>query len=224
MIPRYVITRIFQLKYDDVTGTCFIIEINNRQYICTAKHCLLSFNGGLIEIYHDNQWKSLDVSMVGHGSYGTDISVLAPSTHLCGASQLVSADESGIRYGQDVFFLGFPYNMRMDGKDLNRQFPIPFVKKATISAFTSSDVSETVLFLDGHNNPGFSGGPVVSSPREGHQDGWRIAGIVSGHGSNPIPVTSKDGEETGDLIYANTGLRKFANCSGLFPQFCCFLS
>jgi hypothetical protein len=42
-------------------------------------------------------------------------------------------DSAGLVYGQDVFFLGFPYGWSAEVKDLNRGFPLPFVKKAIVS-------------------------------------------------------------------------------------------
>jgi hypothetical protein len=39
-------------------------------------------------------------------------------------------------------------------------FSVPLIKKAIISA-TVHEHGATVLLLDGHNNPGFSGGPIV---------------------------------------------------------------
>jgi len=65
--------------------------------------------------------------------------------------------------GQDVFFLGFPYNY--DSLLQQSPFgntPIPFVKKACMSAIIKSG-EDILLLLDGHNNPGFSGGPVCFS-------------------------------------------------------------
>jgi hypothetical protein len=35
---------------------------------------------------------------------------------------------------------------------MNRNFPLPFVKKALLSAMANG-----YYYLDGHNNPGFSG-------------------------------------------------------------------
>ncbi|MER9410652.1 hypothetical protein [Mesorhizobium sp. M0589] len=80
---------------------------------------------------------------------------------------------TGLIYGQEVYFLGFPFGWTghfhtHDG------YPLPFVKRATASLF-----DPVLLYLDGHNNPGFSGGPVVFHPP--NQNDFRIAGIISGY-------------------------------------------
>ena len=38
---------------------------------------------------------------------------------------------------------------------------MPFVKKGIISSRAYNTTTGTQIFLDGHNNPGFSGGPVT---------------------------------------------------------------
>ncbi len=91
--------------------------------------------------------------------------------------------------GQEVFFLGFPYNLFADIGATNRDFPLPFVKRATLSSM-SNDPNEDILFLDGHNNLGFSGGPVVFKA-PGAQD-FRVAGVVSGYRFEEEPIYSGD--------------------------------
>jgi hypothetical protein len=58
---------------------------------------------------------------------------------------------------------------------------LPFVKKAIISAY---DVVNgiNIWYLDGINNPGFSGGPVVFN-RHGSTD-WHVAAVVSAYRSS----------------------------------------
>jgi len=104
----------------------------------------------------------------------------------------------GLIYGQDVFFLGFPYDLL--GRIIlgSEGYPLPFVKKATVSLFDSR-----VIYLDGHNNSGFSGGPVVF-PQTGKNE-YRVAGVVSGYVERPEPVF--DGEHKTPLVYQyNTGI------------------
>ncbi len=56
--------------------------------------------------------------------------------------------------GQQVWFLGYPYG-------LGSHFPngeFPFIKRGTMSAIDSTNPHAVVLYVDGFNNPGFSGG------------------------------------------------------------------
>ena len=58
--------------------------------------------------------------------------------------------------------------------------PLAFMKKGIFSA-TTNENGAVVFFLDGHNNPGFSGGPVVY--RDLNQSGapvFYVAAVVSG--------------------------------------------
>lgn len=65
---------------------------------------------------------------------------------------------------------------------MNRGFPIPFVKKGIISSFITDSLGTTQIFLDGHNNPGFSGGPVVVTNFGNEtKHKMRIIGIVSAY-------------------------------------------
>ena len=60
------------------------------------------------------------------------------------------------------------------------------------------------MILDGHNNPGFSGGPVVCHIADRNNE-LTVIGVVSGYRADSIPVLHK-GKET-ELIYQyNTGL------------------
>lgn len=56
---------------------------------------------------------------------------------------------------------------------------IPFLKSGIVSALDDRDPEAGILYLDGQNNPGFSGGPIVfwhSASR-----GFRVAGVVRGY-------------------------------------------
>ena len=206
MVTSQTITRVFQLKLRNGTGTCFAIDVDNRQYLCTAKHCLPSFTDSSVEIRHDKRWKRLGVSLVGYGSQGSDICVLAPNVPIVGHDQALRATSEDLRYGQDVFFFGFPYGMQMDSVNLNRDFPFPFVKRATLSAWGGGNNALNTAFLDGHNNPGFSGGPVVFTPVGRPKGEWRVAAIVSGYESEKIPLRMPDGKQTGLWVASNTGI------------------
>ena len=72
MIPTNVIYRIFQIRWNDRSGTCFTIDVDGKQYLCTARHCLRDFDSGQIKIFHEGTWKNLGVELVGFGSNGTE--------------------------------------------------------------------------------------------------------------------------------------------------------
>ena len=133
MLTSNITTRVFQMKCGQEGGSCFTIDYEKKQYICTAKHCLKNFNGASIELFHDKKWKTLNVKLVGHGSHGTDISVLATEPVLSKPLPMTYSLD-GIAYSQDVYFLGFPFGLTAQGENINRQFPLPLTKKGILSA------------------------------------------------------------------------------------------
>ena len=191
-------------------GTGFTIEVDNKQYLITAKHLVqnITFNKkkeGVIEIFHDNQRKELNITLVGHCNGENDMSVLSADIQISPTYNMKPSGVAKIVYSQDVYFLGFPY---LDGRDiskLNRNFPMPFVKKAIVSNINRN---KNVLFLDGHNNPGFSGGPVVFKSTE--QTDYQVAAVISGYRTQQGSVVyqkDKQNESATQLKYeTNTGI------------------
>ena len=131
-----------------------------------------------------------------------DIAILSPECQLSPAHPLV-ATTAGIILGQDIYFCGFPFGLRCEVGDLNRDFPMPFVKKGILSAFASRDECPTRMYIDGHNNPGFSGGPLVFSDMNTRE--LKIAGVISGYRPTYEPVLLK-GDDVGLTSQQNTGI------------------
>ena len=203
IITTDILQRTFRLLWDNRTGTCFTIDVDGRQYLITARHIVEPISGlGTVQIFHDNSWKHLQVELVGHGRQGIDITVLAPRLQLSPAHQL-HATIAGVVISQDVYFLGFPYGLTNEVGKLNNKFPLPLVKKAIVSAIQFGDVK--TLLLDGHNNPGFSGGPVVCRRVEDRQGVLTVIGVVSGYVHTSEPVY--DSQSVTALSYKyNTGI------------------
>lgn len=198
-----VLRRTFQLRYGEAEGTCFTVDRNNRQYIVTAKHLVQKiYTSTTIEIRHDESWKNCEVKLVGHCGQQIDISVLAADFPLSPTHPL-GMNPADIILGQEVFFLGFPYGLNTNMGEPNRNFPIPFVKKAILSAM---DTKLDLLYLDGHNNPGFSGGPVVFSQGQDPANAFSVAGVISGYRASTQPVVSRAGEPTPFEAQYNTGI------------------
>lgn len=200
MITANVIYRVFRLKVGPEAGTAFTIEEEGREYLVTARHLAYSLQGtSVVEVFKDGGWSPLEVTTVGHAPGGIDISVLALRERLTPARPLpLPASSEGLTYGQEAFFLGFPYGI---GDMLLREtgHPVPFVKRLTVSSLSGKP-----YLLDGHNNPGFSGGPVVFCP-PGHKE-FQVAAVVSGYRSASAPIRDQENRDTEYYLRENTGI------------------
>jgi S1-C subfamily serine protease len=203
MITNSVLQRTFSLECQGRCGTCFTIDVAGRQYIVTARHLVEGLDGrGEIHLFREKMWQTLPVTLVGRHSGEADIAVLAADRRLSPDLPL-EARSGGLALGQDVYFLGFPYRLHTDVGALNRDFPLPFVKKATLSCLAVGEDGVSCFFLDGHNNPGFSGGPVVFT-RPGELR-YRVAAVISGFRTHSQPVYR--GEEPSEWVtFENTGI------------------
>lgn len=199
-VPFNVLGRVFQIRYDGATGTIFTVERGSRQYLVTAQHVVEGFpDAGEVQLFHRDQWKNLDVKLVGHGGEA-DVTVLAADMILTHPELVAAPTTEGMLLGGEMFFLGFPFGWKGECSDHLNNFPIPFVKSATLSMFGGD---RKHIYLDGINNEGFSGGPVgfqVPSKQE-----WRIVGNVSGYHASHHFIQLKD-EDTDFEYYSNSGL------------------
>ncbi len=142
------------------------------------------------------------MKLVGRCEGEIDIAVLSAPIQLSPVFDL-PATAAGIVWGQDVYFLGFPYGWYGDIGKTNRDFPMPFVKKAILSCVFTGDKGVQHFFLDGHNNPGFSGGPVVF--KEPNKKDFKVASVISGYRYMNEPIFA--GEDQVPLMYRyNTGI------------------
>ena len=199
MITANVIHRVFRIKIDQTEGTAFTIEKDAREYLVTAKHVAKTIAVGReIELYQNTGWIPLQSELVGHSSSDSDISVLAVDRALTPARLPMTATSKGLVYGQDVYFLGFPYGFLGRHVFGPNGHPLPFVKKATVSLFDG-----TTYLLDGHNNPGFSGGPVVWT-QPGTSE-FRVAAVISAYRSVDEPIYAGGGATALTYRY-NTGI------------------
>ena len=181
-----ILQRTFRIAHGGQEGTCFTVDVDDRQYVITAKHVVQSIGGPcVVNIFQDGTWKNLHAQLVGHGKDGIDITVLAPAQQLSPTHPLQTTS-AGITLSQDVFFLGFPYGLANEMGKANNYFPIPLVKKAIVSAMQFGDVRK--LLLDGHNNPGFSGGPVLYQSATDRDGSMTVIGVVSGYLQTSEPV------------------------------------
>jgi S1-C subfamily serine protease len=188
MVTANVIQRTFRIQYGQMSGTAFTVDVDGREYLITAKHVLPNIQANdYIHVSHNGTQHKLATRLVGACPDPIDILVLALDTFLAPDIPLRVSDEN-ITFGQDVYFLGFPFGIGAEWGDLNRDFPLPLIKRATLSTITGKSPEPRVFYLDGNNNPGFSGGPVVFTPRGGVGTDQSVVAVIHGYLPQREPV------------------------------------
>lgn len=180
-------------------ATAFSLDVENKQYLITASHVIKFIgNEGTIDIFHDSQWKPIDINVVGRGDANhsaTDVAVLAATCHLDpshpGTYYQLKTTTTSFVFGQQVYFCGFPYDLYTE-IEKNNGYPVPMIKGALISGTIKKTGMPELFVLDGHNNPGFSGGPVAFQPEGGQTPEFQVIGVVSGYHVNHAPVIYQD--------------------------------
>jgi len=201
MIPTSIAFRTIHIAYKTSTGTCFVLDYDNKEYYITAKHVVDGLKTDeSIHIFFDKKWNEFNIKLVGH-SDASDISVfVVPDLKFGGDSMKASSNR--IYYGQEIFFLGFPYNIQHRLPSREAAPPMPFVKKGILSNFHITKQFK-VLYLDGINNPGFSGGPIVYYNVK--EKSFELCGIISGFRYEKQYATFKE-SSTELEVKLNTGI------------------
>ena len=192
MITTNVLQRTFRVRRERYTGTAFAIDVEGKQYLVTARHLVEGFSSrDTLQIFHEKKWKYIPIGLVGLGEGEVDVAVFACSLQLA-PLHVLEPSTQGLVLGQTVYFLGFPFGWDGGAEEINRDFPLPFVKSGVFSAMTFQDPRK--MFIDGHNNTGFSGGPVVFYEHEDRKKDLRVAGVVASYPTPLEPVVNKGGE------------------------------
>ena len=214
MITSNIIQRVFLVSKDNDKGTAFTIEVENVQYLISARHVFDSLENNErteITIFKNNEWQTIQVVSHLLDNQEIDIIVFSLENDLSPRHPIQIGAE-GVTWGQDTYFLGFPYGMFVEDNNINNNFPFPFVKKATYSAGNNHPEEGQIAYLDGHTNKGFSGGPVVFIRQETGQ--LTILGVMKSYvvheGEIEFEDINDDGEIEHDTFYydENSGIIK----------------
>jgi len=201
MIPAQVFNRIFQIHFNKRLASCFLMEFEDKQYIITAKHVVHDIGTeDIIEFKKKDKLIPYKANLVGHSNF-SDISVLSINYYI--ETFPLEFSSQGIIWGQDLYFLGFPFGLNFDVGEKNRGFDMPFVKKSIVSAISIKE-PDGILFLDGINNPGFSGGPVAFQDLISKK--FKIAGVISGYRTDSRPALINNEENDFIMFKENTGI------------------
>jgi len=190
-----VIFRVLMVKSQYGRGTIFSIDVDQREYWITAKHILTGAEhppyGTVdttkpvsLQILNPNKdeesWMTLMFSVIDPGK-DIDIVALAPP-HLVIQNAITSPSfaDADLTIGGECSFLGFPFGGGWHATFKEGGYWMPYVKHCTVSSVPGNDL----LILDGINNHGFSGGPVL------YETGakQKIVGVVSGYVAEPTDI------------------------------------
>ena len=120
MVSKEILDRVFRLVcrsvYGEDRGTAFTMECNHSQFLVTARHMFsrLGFpKEGTIELLtEDGRYTPYEVDIRYPADPEVDIAVMKPKNHQHIYISQVYPNRNGcgeLFFGQDVFFLGFPY-------------------------------------------------------------------------------------------------------------------
>jgi hypothetical protein len=192
-VPTNVLFNVFQIKIGENLGTAFEMRVDGRVYLITAKHMVhdLKADGTpekievrkFRELEAILEWKQVIVKIFACDD-PVDIAVLVPSEVLRDFPPLEPMPDD-MALGQEGFFLGFPLGIASPTEGDNAPFPMPFVKRGNLSSIRY-DKQADIMYFDGYNNHGFSGGPVVyqdhryRDPSDPTGTKFYVAGVVTG--------------------------------------------
>ncbi len=185
-LPANFIFNTFYLSTDTLSGTSFEVRDGENIYIVTAKHLFkrhirtgdkvrILLSGKYLKEKNDSLF-SYNVQVFIHKDSLADVAVFKipvdknkfndkemPSLQLALAAPPV---------GEDCIFLGYP----SVAISIKTNFGLlPLVKKCVFSGA----LSEEILVFDGHNNKGFSGGPILSYSEKDKR--YNFFAVVSGY-------------------------------------------
>jgi Trypsin-like peptidase domain len=206
-VPTELLARTFFIKVGNAGGTAFTIDWQSKLYLVTAKHVItgLPDRNSTIQVRQNNEWKDLHiVKTVFPSAKDVDIAVLETDEKVTQPFVIRTMEETGagLTMGQQVWFLGYPFE-GLGSRFGNDQRVIPFIKKGTMSAIDGANPDAIVLYIDGFNNPGFSGGPIVFWDFTKHA--YQIAGVVRGYREDTAKVLV-NGEHKDTQWLVNSGI------------------
>ena len=201
-------SKTFNLYGDKLTGTCFMVTKNENQYFVTAAHLFESSHRSgdevAIQMVVQNVLQPYHARIYFHSDRKVDVAVLKLSEQITQYAEIpdelmykdtiqkifqgngISTDSLWVAIGMEVYFLGFPLgNLGTEVFGMK----VPLLKQAIISGWVNHNGID-LLLLDGHNNLGFSGGPVIAFDQDSKQ--MRMIAVISGYLPEPVNFRQKN--------------------------------
>lgn len=201
-------------------GTAFMLDDSGRRYLVTARHVVANLPtcNGQMQAFLKGRWVPLRVRQILFPeSSDADVAVLdidskADDEFTISATSRDGSD--GPTFGQQLWFLGYPLWSVEHPHGISSSFDagtklIPFIKRGTLSAIDGSNPKSVVLYIDGFNNVGFSGGPIVYWSFSARA--YRILGVVRGYLYDPAALDANGQKVQVDVNGEKVDVRALSN-------------
>jgi len=202
-VPHEILERTLFIRAGNEGGTAFKLDYQGKVYLVTARHVVagLPSSAAVVKVWRTDKWVDFKtVKTFFPPSNDVDIAVLETDEKVTRPYEIQPATTSGgATFGQQVWFLGYPYGLGTRAG--NVQFP--FIKRGTMSAVDFSNPKAVVLYIDGFNNPGFSGGPIIYWDFRDHV--IKIVGVVKGYKEDTAKVLL-NGVHVDTQLLVNSGI------------------
>lgn len=201
-VPGEILQRTLFIKSGEEAGTAFKVDYKSKVYLVTARHvaAALPVEGGKIQVRQLQQWTDYKiVKKILPSSDQVDIAVLQTEETVSKPYEITWSDKDSVTFGQQIWFLGYPYGLGTQFSNAE----IPFIKRGTLSAIDASNHDAVLWYIDGFNNPGFSGGPIIYWDFNEHA--IRILGVVKGYKFENAKVLVNGVEQDTNLL-VNSGI------------------
>ena len=215
-VPTEILTRTVPIQAGDEDATGFFLDSAGEMYLVTAWHVVKDLPcNPEIKVWISNEWTILRPKRILTPPSDADIAVLdtgfsAEKPYAIIPEQYNSGPNDGPTFGQQVWFLGYPFWSDQHPHGLSTEAPkplnlLPFIRHGTLSAMDSTNPKAIVLYIDGINNHGFSGGPIVYWSFSAHT--YRILGVTQGYLPEDFPQEwTLNGQKVTADVLANSGI------------------
>ena len=205
-LPAEILQRTLFIKAGNVTGTAFAIDYKGKLYLVTARHVVTGVpeSNAIIQVRQSDKWEDLHtLKTLFPPSTEVDIAVFETDVKVPEPFKVMSSGKtSDVIMGQQLWFLGYPWGIGSHFDNYQGK-TIPFIKKGTMSAIDWTNHDAVVLYIDGFNNPGFSGGPIVFENLNSHT--FQIIGVVMGYKEDTAKVLV-NGKHLDTELLVNSGI------------------
>lgn len=197
-IPRFdeILQSVFHISVSSSSGTCFVCRLTDDKIIViTCKHMFPNSDSddtvNFSFMHYDGTTDDFSGTLLYSDTCQGDIcAIIVNDSRFSCAISFNSFEIPGrVFIGDEIFVLGFPFIMT--NKTLRPEpifigdtfYPQAILRHGYVASSLVSDKDSKRILLDLHNNPGFSGSPIIKKGRiSGTMDfGYIPIGVISGY-------------------------------------------